>query len=56
VIDLGTLGGAASEVHAINGLGQVIGMSETSTGEEHGFLSTADSEMTDLGTWAGASN
>jgi probable HAF family extracellular repeat protein len=49
LIDLGTLGGGSSRVHAINNRGQVVGGSETVEGEWHAFL-WEDGRMKDLGT------
>ena len=49
VVDLGTLGGAASEARSINEASQVVGRSLTATGETHAFL-WQNSLMTDLGT------
>jgi probable HAF family extracellular repeat protein len=46
--DLGTLGGNSSQGVAINGSGQVVGTSQTSTGAEDGFL-WSNGTMTDLG-------
>ena len=50
--DLGTLGGSTSIALAINAGGQVVGDSETATGEQHGFL-WENGTMTDLGTLGG---
>ena len=54
VIDLGTLGGGASEALAINDAGVVVGWAETPTGP-HAFR-YADGLMTDLGTLGGATS
>lgn len=53
VTDLGTLGGAASRSAAINELGQVAGVSDTASGDEHAFL-WQRGRMTDLGTLGGS--
>jgi probable HAF family extracellular repeat protein len=52
ITDLGTLGGGASYARGINDAGQVVGMSETASGESHAFV-TVNGEMTDLGTLGG---
>jgi len=49
VIDLGTLGGRDSCAYAINDKGQVVGKSDTETGEEHAVLWDGG-VITDLGT------
>jgi probable HAF family extracellular repeat protein len=36
--DLGTLGGRSTQVRGINGVGQIVGWSETATGVFHAFL------------------
>jgi len=46
--DLGTLGGNVSSANAINDRGEIVGESETATGELHAFLWQRRS-MTDLG-------
>jgi probable HAF family extracellular repeat protein len=48
LVDLGTLGGESSYATAINDRGHVVGSSQTSTGDWHGFL-WRDGRMTDLG-------
>ena len=53
MIDLGTLGGTLSRANAINDSGQVVGRSETASGESHAFLWTAEGGMVDLGTLGG---
>ena len=52
IIDLGTLGGTFSFAGAINERGQVVGYSETASGEIHAFL-WHQGVMTDLGTLGG---
>jgi probable HAF family extracellular repeat protein len=54
VIDLGTLGGLASEALAINDAGVVVGWADTPTGP-HAFR-YSDGVMTDLGTLGGATS
>ena len=53
ITNLGTLGGLTSTATAVNALGQVVGYSETATGETHAFL-FGGGVMTDLGTLGGA--
>src|SRR6185369_7866059 len=55
ILDLGTLGGSSSYVSAINDRGQVVGYSETSSGETHAFL-WKKGTMTDLGTLGGGAS
>ena len=54
VIDIGTLGGLASEALAINDAGVVVGRADTPTGP-HAFR-YSDGVMTDLGTLGGATS
>jgi probable HAF family extracellular repeat protein len=54
-IDLGTLGGTSSAATGLNELGQVIGWSQTASGQTHAFLWTAQRGMVDLGKIAGGS-
>lgn len=55
VIDLGTLGGLNGLAHAINGNGQIVGYSSTSTGSTHATL-WSNNTITDLGASLGISN
>src|SRR5262249_28270954 len=48
IVDLGTLGGPASQAHAINAQGWVVGESMTSSGADHAFV-YRDGKMTDVG-------
>ena len=50
--DLGTLGGDYSRAYGINARGQVVGSSDTASGEDHAFL-WEKGTMTDLGTLGG---
>lgn len=52
--ELGTLGGGFSLAHDVNEVGQVVGISETGTGEFHAFLWTEVTGMIDLGTLGGS--
>jgi len=59
ITDLGTLGGTYSTAMAINGSGQVVGYSNTSSGETHAFLwqsglNSGKGSMIDLGTLGGS--
>ena len=51
-VDLGTLGGPASQAKAINDKNQVVGWSQTADGDGHAFL-WEDGLMTDLGHLGG---
>src|SRR6185437_15941149 len=51
--DLGTLGGARSTALGINSNGQVVGESETTSGNEHALLWQSGQGMQDLGTLGG---
>lgn len=48
IVDLGTLGGPASQAHGVNAQGWVVGESMTASGADHAFL-YRDGKMTDLG-------
>jgi probable HAF family extracellular repeat protein len=50
--DLGTLGGTGGYATGINDAGKVVGWSNTSTGNIHGFVSTGGT-LTDLGALGG---
>jgi probable HAF family extracellular repeat protein len=52
LVDLGSLGGDATEVAALNARGQVVGTGRTATGDLHAFL-WSDGAMHDLGTLGG---
>lgn len=54
--DLGTLGGLATYAVGLNNAGQVTGRSTTLAGNEHAFVWSPGSGMTDLGTLPGAAN
>jgi probable HAF family extracellular repeat protein len=51
-VDLGTLGGDRASAVAINDLGEIVGFSETATGQGHAFL-YKNGIMQDLGTLGG---
>jgi probable HAF family extracellular repeat protein len=51
VIDLGTLGGSYSFATGINDLGQVVGISQLTTGGVHAFL-WEQGQLTDIGEFA----
>ena len=53
ITDLGTLGGAYSNAKAINDNMQIVGGSDTSTGDRHAFI-WENGVMTDLGTLGGS--
>jgi probable HAF family extracellular repeat protein len=54
VTDLGTLGGNATEAHAINGVGQVTGSSNLNTSTSHAFLYSGG-RLIDIGSLGGSS-
>ena len=53
VIEIGTLGGTFSKAWDINSLGHVVGVSQTASGQDHGFL-WVNGALTDLGTLGGS--
>jgi probable HAF family extracellular repeat protein len=53
IVDLGTLDGTNSFATAQNEQGQVVGASDTATGEQHAFSWTKRGGMVDLGTLGG---
>jgi probable HAF family extracellular repeat protein len=60
MVDLGTLGGFASQALTVNNAGQVLGMYYTAcascangSGQEHGFVWTSSGGMVDLGSLGG---
>ena len=55
ITDLGTLGGTQSFAYGINNSGQVVGYSDTSSGNQHAFLYSGG-VMQDLGTLGGTSS
>jgi probable HAF family extracellular repeat protein len=54
-VDLGTLGGTSSAASGLNELGQVVGWSQTTSGQKHAFIWTSDTGMVDLGKLMGGS-
>ena len=52
ITDLGTLGGPNSLAYGINSSGQIVGVSDTSSGTQHAFL-YSNGSMQDLGTLSG---
>ena len=53
---VGVVAGDGAAVETGTDLGQVVGVSETPSGQSHAFVWTEESGMTDLGTWAGVPN
>jgi probable HAF family extracellular repeat protein len=53
-VDLGDLGGDYSFAHAVNNLGQVVGMSNTVDTGWHAFFWTSTDGMIDLGSIGGS--
>lgn len=53
VVDLGTLGGSYSSAYGINESGQVVGVSQTVTGQLRAFVWDKATGMIDLGTLGG---
>jgi probable HAF family extracellular repeat protein len=55
-VDLGTLGGRSSTAHALDDLGNVVGVSHTASGVRHGFFFATNmlfASMQDLGSLVG---
>ena len=52
-VDLGTLGGRDSYVVGVNRSGQIVGYSDTTSGDDHAFSWTQAGGMIDLGILAG---
>lgn len=55
ILDLGTLGGAASAAYGLNDNGQIVGESRTRAGSQHAFV-WSNGVMADLGVLAGAAH
>jgi probable HAF family extracellular repeat protein len=55
MVDLGTLGGSSSNATGINDIGQIVGRSETASGDVHAFR-WENGAMLDLGTLGGSSS
>jgi probable HAF family extracellular repeat protein len=53
ITDLGTLGGSNSFAYAINNTGQIVGQSDTPSGNYHAFIYDSINGMQDLGTLGG---
>ena len=47
ITDLGTLGGASSQAHGVNGSGEIVGQALTASGDDHAFRYSAG-VMSDL--------
>ena len=56
ILDLGTLGGSGSGASGINERGQIVGWSDTASGQRHAFVWSAFRGMRDLGTPGGTSS
>lgn len=53
ITDLGTLGGSGSSATDINNIGEIVGGSNTPSGDYHACFWTAEGEIYDLGTLGG---
>lgn len=56
VTEIGTLGGDDATASAVNASGTVVGTSQFTTGEEHGFVWSALGGISDLGTLGGSAS
>jgi len=55
ITDLGTLGGPTSTAWGLNNHGQIVGWSDTTNGQSHGFV-WSSGQMRDLGTFGGTNS